>query len=278
MDLLRQAVGDPVLNYLGQSCGTGLGAVYANLFPARVGYIVFDGNLDPIAWTHGGPSPDASAGGRRRRGRADHAGLPGAVRPGHVSACAPQAYEAAAQLAFARDRRARPGRGAADGPRRMDQAPVGPVHGPGPGRLGRHHRRHRPAADHDHAGAPGRRRPPADAHRPGPDQPVRHVPRATHRRPARCPARHRRVRHRPVPDAGRPARHRAGLHDPPRQHCQVTHSIGALSPRRHVFAPSLLPPSVLPPTTRHRLSMPPAASCLHRLVVSPRTGRRPLAG
>lgn len=31
MNLLRQAVGDPVLNYLGQSHGTGLGAVYAQL-------------------------------------------------------------------------------------------------------------------------------------------------------------------------------------------------------------------------------------------------------
>lgn len=58
MDLLRQAVGDRVLNYLGQSYGTGLGAVYANLFPARVGYMAFDGNLDPVAWTHGSlPTP-----------------------------------------------------------------------------------------------------------------------------------------------------------------------------------------------------------------------------
>jgi len=53
MDLLRQAVGDPALNYLGLSYGTGLGATYANLFPARVGRLVLDGNLDPVAWTHG---------------------------------------------------------------------------------------------------------------------------------------------------------------------------------------------------------------------------------
>ena len=53
MDLLRQAVGDPVLNFLGLSYGTGLGATYANLFPARVGHLVLDGNLDPSAWTHG---------------------------------------------------------------------------------------------------------------------------------------------------------------------------------------------------------------------------------
>jgi pimeloyl-ACP methyl ester carboxylesterase len=53
LDLLRRAVGDPVLNYLGLSYGTGLGATYANLFPARVGHLVLDGNLNPVAWTHG---------------------------------------------------------------------------------------------------------------------------------------------------------------------------------------------------------------------------------
>ena len=51
MDLLRAAVGDPVLNYLGVSYGTGLGAIYANLFPARVGRMILDANLDPVAWT-----------------------------------------------------------------------------------------------------------------------------------------------------------------------------------------------------------------------------------
>jgi pimeloyl-ACP methyl ester carboxylesterase len=51
MDLLRQAVGDPVLNYWGLSYGTGLGATYANLFPGKVGHMVLDGNLDPVAWT-----------------------------------------------------------------------------------------------------------------------------------------------------------------------------------------------------------------------------------
>jgi pimeloyl-ACP methyl ester carboxylesterase len=51
MDLLRQAVGDPVLNYAGLSYGTGLGATYANLFPGTTGHMVLDGNLDPVAWT-----------------------------------------------------------------------------------------------------------------------------------------------------------------------------------------------------------------------------------
>ena len=51
MNLLRAAVGDPVLNYLGLSYGTGLGATYANLFPRNVGRMVLDANLNPVAWT-----------------------------------------------------------------------------------------------------------------------------------------------------------------------------------------------------------------------------------
>lgn len=51
MDLIREAVGDPVLNYIGLSYGTGLGATYANLFPATVGRMILDGNVNPVAWT-----------------------------------------------------------------------------------------------------------------------------------------------------------------------------------------------------------------------------------
>jgi pimeloyl-ACP methyl ester carboxylesterase len=54
LDLLRQAVGEPQLDYLGTSYGTFLGAVYANLFPDRVRAMVLDGNVDPVAWTNGG--------------------------------------------------------------------------------------------------------------------------------------------------------------------------------------------------------------------------------
>ena len=57
MNLLRQATRAKVLNYVGLSYGTGLGAVYANLFPAKVGRMVLDGNLDPVAWTSGGRLP-----------------------------------------------------------------------------------------------------------------------------------------------------------------------------------------------------------------------------
>lgn len=57
MNLLRRAVGAPALNYIGLSYGTGLGAVYANLFPGTVGHMVLDGNLNPVAWTSGGKLP-----------------------------------------------------------------------------------------------------------------------------------------------------------------------------------------------------------------------------
>ncbi len=57
MNLLRQAVGAPRLNYLGLSYATGLGAIYANLFPSTVGHMVLDGNLNPAEWTSGGTLP-----------------------------------------------------------------------------------------------------------------------------------------------------------------------------------------------------------------------------
>ena len=50
MDVLRRAVGDRRLTYLGFSYGTYLGEVYANLFPDRVRALALDGVLDPVAW------------------------------------------------------------------------------------------------------------------------------------------------------------------------------------------------------------------------------------
>ncbi|MFJ8632108.1 alpha/beta fold hydrolase [Streptomyces sp. NPDC093568] len=43
MDVMRQALGDDKLNYLGFSYGTRLGAVYAAQFPDKVGRLVLDG-------------------------------------------------------------------------------------------------------------------------------------------------------------------------------------------------------------------------------------------
>jgi pimeloyl-ACP methyl ester carboxylesterase len=50
LDLLRAAVGDRRLSYVGDSYGTFLGATYANLFPGRVRALVLDGNVNPIAF------------------------------------------------------------------------------------------------------------------------------------------------------------------------------------------------------------------------------------
>jgi pimeloyl-ACP methyl ester carboxylesterase len=47
MDVLRAALGDQKLNWLGFSYGTFLGATYADLFPTRVGRMVLDGVIDP---------------------------------------------------------------------------------------------------------------------------------------------------------------------------------------------------------------------------------------
>ncbi|MFC8715794.1 alpha/beta hydrolase [Kitasatospora sp. NPDC057198] len=47
MDVLRQLVGDRKLNYVGKSYGTFLGAMYAGLFPGKVGKVVLDGAMDP---------------------------------------------------------------------------------------------------------------------------------------------------------------------------------------------------------------------------------------
>jgi pimeloyl-ACP methyl ester carboxylesterase len=47
MDIVRAALGDEKLNFVGASYGTFLGATYAGLFPDRTGRLVLDGAMDP---------------------------------------------------------------------------------------------------------------------------------------------------------------------------------------------------------------------------------------
>ncbi|TDC31762.1 alpha/beta hydrolase [Micromonospora sp. 15K316] len=58
MDVLRRAVGDRKLTYLGFSYGSVLGQYYANMFPDRVRALVIDGVLDPYAWLGKGKARD----------------------------------------------------------------------------------------------------------------------------------------------------------------------------------------------------------------------------
>ncbi len=60
LDLLRQAVGDQKLNYLGFSYGTFLGATYGSLFPGKLGRVVLDGPVDADAYVNH-PSADLQA-------------------------------------------------------------------------------------------------------------------------------------------------------------------------------------------------------------------------
>lgn len=53
MDVIRAALGEHKLNYLGASYGTYLGAVYLQMFGARAGRVVLDGAVDPQAYGPG---------------------------------------------------------------------------------------------------------------------------------------------------------------------------------------------------------------------------------
>lgn len=50
MDLVRAALGEEQISYLGVSYGTLLGATYATLFPDRVRRMVLDAPVDPVLW------------------------------------------------------------------------------------------------------------------------------------------------------------------------------------------------------------------------------------
>jgi pimeloyl-ACP methyl ester carboxylesterase len=67
LDVLRAALGDDKLTYLGWSYGTYLGTIYAEQFPQRVRALVLDGALDPAKdWTE-----EVLSGGRAFRKAVD---------------------------------------------------------------------------------------------------------------------------------------------------------------------------------------------------------------
>jgi pimeloyl-ACP methyl ester carboxylesterase len=50
MDVLRRALGEPKLSYYGESYGSFLGQVYANMYPDRVRALAIDGIVEPRGW------------------------------------------------------------------------------------------------------------------------------------------------------------------------------------------------------------------------------------
>jgi pimeloyl-ACP methyl ester carboxylesterase len=53
MDLLRRAVGDARMTFVGYSYGSHVGSTYANMFPGKVRAVVIDGVIDPVSYTTG---------------------------------------------------------------------------------------------------------------------------------------------------------------------------------------------------------------------------------
>ncbi|SCL21115.1 TAP-like protein [Micromonospora nigra] len=75
MDVLRRAVGDRKLSYLGFSYGSVLGQYYANMFPDRVRAVVVDGVLDPNAWVGRGRARNQVQEDRLRSAQGAYAAL-----------------------------------------------------------------------------------------------------------------------------------------------------------------------------------------------------------
>ena len=67
LDVIRAALGDKKINYLGVSYGTYLGAVYAELFPTHVRRMIFDSVVNPArekVWYEGNLDQDVAFQGR----------------------------------------------------------------------------------------------------------------------------------------------------------------------------------------------------------------------
>ncbi|QDP98137.1 alpha/beta hydrolase [Microlunatus elymi] len=75
MDVIRRAVGDSKVTYLGFSYGTYLGQVYAGLFPDRVRSMVIDGVVDPVAWAGTSKTRATPQTVRLRSGQGGHKAL-----------------------------------------------------------------------------------------------------------------------------------------------------------------------------------------------------------
>ncbi|EWC61131.1 putative hydrolase [Actinokineospora spheciospongiae] len=98
LDLVRRALGERRISYLGYSYATHLGAVYQSLFPARVDRMVLDSAVDPArvwrgalrGWGEGTEVrfPDFAAWAAARDGELGLGATPAAVRAAYLDAAA----------------------------------------------------------------------------------------------------------------------------------------------------------------------------------------------
>ncbi|WP_193605342.1 alpha/beta fold hydrolase [Nocardioides dongkuii] len=79
MELVRRALRERRISYLGVSYGTYLGATYAAMFPDRIRAMVVDGVLDPVAWSTGEPGSRDPFSTRVRSGAGSHEALMAAL-------------------------------------------------------------------------------------------------------------------------------------------------------------------------------------------------------
>jgi len=98
MEVLRRAVGDEKLSYLGFSYGTAIGQYYANMFPDRFRAITVDGVINPENWVGNQQTKDMTLDDRLRSAdgayralseifqRCDAAGAELCPRAGHFAA------------------------------------------------------------------------------------------------------------------------------------------------------------------------------------------------
>ncbi|MFE7141110.1 alpha/beta hydrolase [Streptomyces sp. NPDC057644] len=102
LDVLRAALGERELTYLGWSYGTSLGTAYAELFPRRVRAMVLDGAIDPsLDWSQRVISQSAGF----RRSVDDYADHCGEVAGESCPADSPDAIRALIERLYARAER-----------------------------------------------------------------------------------------------------------------------------------------------------------------------------
>ena len=92
LELLRGLVGDDKINYFGSSYGTRIGAIYAELYPHRVGRMVLDGSVNISGSGHHQPDRGLRAGAEQLRALVRRGALSARARPRRAVLARVEAY------------------------------------------------------------------------------------------------------------------------------------------------------------------------------------------